>query len=284
MKKPYALSVLLTVCLLAFGTGLALFGSLSLQAQTPPPPPPAAGPTMDQTVGFINESLQRQGVFVTKDDTFSVNYLAQSTQLVGACSMDLYMTINKTGLLYAFKDQSTFHYNLNLGRSDARSVSVEHYASNPDSYFLTVSRAVAERIPLENPVAAPSRVGSDDVGGIVHSIAEGLVTIQTNDDNTLMSYTLTRNTIILGHTTGTESSVMAVGDIKVGDVVFVTPGRTKNGVTEAKTFISFGNSNSTTPSFHRFFTFTDEDLADRVAKAFIHAMVLCHKPEAAPLF
>jgi len=31
-------------------------------------------------------------------------------------------------------------------------------------------------------------------------------------------------------------------------------------------------------------TFYDKDLADRVAKAYIHAIVLCHKPEAPSLF
>jgi hypothetical protein len=186
--------------LTALGT-LAL--TLHLQAQTPapaPPPPPASGPTMEQTIAFINGALTKQGELryvwanaLDQDDSIIANqHMAQTRP----CELTFKFTEIKCTICGRHRgDHNSEMYTneatevLRLDIADPLTILVRKMNSEPQVYVPTVQQ------PKNGDVQSTDLDPKPDLG-----------------------------------------------------------------------------------------YFTSEDVANRVAKAYIHAIILCHKPEAPSLF
>jgi hypothetical protein len=149
-----------------------------------------------------------------------------------------------------------------------------------------VDRAITwEELP-EHPTPAPA-VPKNDVNGIIYSIDLPKVSVVSYGNNTLIAYIITKKTLLFS-ATSEGPKVISLSEVKVGDVVQMSPGKSKDGVTELQQLLDSGapneRSNKRSPGIAEPFNFLDPDVAERVSKALIHAMVLCHKDEAPSLF
>jgi hypothetical protein len=139
---------------------------LSLQAQTPPPPPPPAngGPTLEQTIAFIQRSLLEQGFFHfhvhynnPANEVYLQTHQAQTISLSSSapCTID-------------YGDNST-RLTLDLSSVDPRSVRVitQHayteegnpvstWTQDPAIYVVTIRFAAPAGSPFvkRNPILA----------------------------------------------------------------------------------------------------------------------------------
>ncbi|MDR3751271.1 MAG: hypothetical protein P4K94_07260 [Terracidiphilus sp.] len=108
------------VRLTALGT-LAL--TLHLQAQTPAPAPPVAGPTMEQTIAFINDTLRQHGKYTVQyrsefqPPTGSI-VESQTIHSAGKCELEYESVVTDPS-------QSIFKQQLSLDSEDPRAISVE---------------------------------------------------------------------------------------------------------------------------------------------------------------
>ena len=236
------------VRLTALGT-LAL--TLHLQAQTPAPAPPVAGPTMEQTVTFINDAFTKMGEF---------HYDAGDE--IGAHQFPGYE--ETCGLK---RDSVEVH---------AQSISLQDVSA-----LIFVSRGTKTITETECIADKHGKPQFDytkkEFVTNVSTTKAGLVTrnelhLDVVDPRTVI--------VISNEVVRWETRVIGVGPNLASDyyplkttpetytINIKRPSSQTKGVTET---VAVG-------------TFYDKDLADRVAKAYIHAIVLCHKPETPPLF
>jgi hypothetical protein len=265
-----------------------------LQAQTVASAPP---PTMEQTVNFINDAFAKQGTIASNSSTVTVTYRAQSVQLENECSLiftsDVQTNFTESPIL---NQGSTRKYVIHLDGSDPLSVTVKpQNMSTSVLYIAALEKAIVDWRALK-----PSEQGSPAplsatyfIGGIVRSISGSSVTLVT-DTGWVQTITLDADAEVSFPSQRQSSGefVSAKGnltDIAAGDHVSVLrasvdpkgKGRPKDFVYSQSVTLS---KNSSSPQLVLLGAFTDKDLAERVAKAYIHAMVLCHKSGAPSLF
>jgi hypothetical protein len=264
---------------------------------------PAFGPTMEQTVAFINESFQKQGDVTWNSEstltstTFihSMKWSGQSVQLENACSL---VETRKGTFRDIVRDNDSTHHTdhdttsvetsktvLSMNLTDPFSVSVEP-ASDSKYYAIFVKRAVFSFRALDVPSNAVFEALPLEyrINAIVRSVSGSSLTIVTGAGH-LVQVTLDSSADISVVGTGGSSPATA-SDIAVGDHLDVSRYMT----TEGKKAQNVGHQSvsvTKTTSAERVMEvgyFTDKDLADRVAKALIHAIVLCHKDDKPSLF
>ena len=266
LKKSIVIAAILTSTL-----------AISIRAQQGPavPPPPAAattGPTMEQTVGFISTALETQGTVKFRDLVGS-HEEKTTIQLKEPCSLSI-------------SDGTSTKTMFDLQRSDPRSVHVSEVRTTPTTYRVTMDRAITWRELPEHPTPAPS-APKNDVDGIIYSIDLPMISVVPWRSNTLFTYIITKKTLLFS-TTSEGPKVISLSDVKIGDVVQMSPGKSNDGATELQQLLDSGNINEhsgkQSPGIAELFDFFDPDTAERVSKALIHAMVLCHKAEAPSLF
>jgi hypothetical protein len=241
--------------------------SVGQQPAVPPPPPPPAsgsvGPTMEQTIDFISGLLTKQGAIS--------NINMQQIKLQAPCSAEI---LNHRG--------HTNRYFLDLSKSDPKSLSVIHYDES-SLYGLSLSRASYRLVPLDNPAPA-SGPATHDVSGLVHDISADQIVVASDDDNHLYVFGLSKKTVMTTPTENYKLVDISPSEIKVGDRVSVIPSGIKKGVAQAENMVVFPVVYTTDPRVFDALVFNDPDVAQRAAKALIHAIVLCHKPEGPSLF
>jgi hypothetical protein len=271
---------------------LALFGMLGAQAQTPD-----SGPTMSQTVDFINKALTSRG---GDGHTTGLAVISQDFTLENSCSLVLrsvdIFTIDAYRNNSLMSGQFISRRSLSLEHSDPLSVST---AKDGEWYEITIGKAVIEaRYPdsasLPPPVVLPEEFVSF---GKVQSVSDGDLHIATVYGKSVILH-LQANPKVSQHTDTvdvpasvsdiTQDSEISFAQTKVQDA----PGEKKKGafthseqvaVTHLEQVIVIYKKSSQ-PRPYPFLSFPDEDTAQRVAKALIHAMVLCNKPETPSLF
>ncbi len=267
----------LVFTLFAFLIAPAVINGQELLA-TPPPPPSSSSPTMEQTVDFLSGLLRKQ-------DIFDVQYFAggpirkfsmQQVSLLAPCTLEV---LNRSK--FSDKDDvpSTERYKLDLAKSDPKSLHVSPNQVNLPTYEIVVDRASYQRVPLESAKTA-SAPPAREVNGLVSEISGNQIVIASSDDNLLYTFVITKKTWITKDEQG-----ISLSEVRLGDEVKAVPQDTKKGQTETK-FLIVSTNNQNTANPHTFvpFIFIDPDVAQRAAKALIHAIVLCHKDEGPSLF
>jgi hypothetical protein len=159
-------------------------------------------------------------------------------------------------------------------------------ASDAKYYSIDVKRAVFSFRALDVPTDAAFEALPPEyrIKAIVRSVSGGSLTIVTGQGH-LVQVTLDRSADVSVVGTG-GSSPGTASDIAVGDHLYLS----RYTTTEGKKAQTVGHQsvsvikNTSAQQATTVGYFTDKDLADRAAKAFVHAIVLCHKDEKPPLF
>lgn len=247
-----------------------------LHAQTPasvsPSPASAAGPTMEQTIAFINERLAKQG------ETF---------QLSNKC--DLVHTITHAdpdtpGKIYT--GRSLFR----LDHTDPLSIEVFPYAiDGVTTYTLEAKRAVCLNLPGPTSATVPTvhPPSNYELVAIVHAVSEKVLTVISSDgqllDIPLVDGVEVRREDVTAN--GVNMPVTNVSDIAVGDMVSISEElKMKGSKIKSIDQSILVTKNTEAQKEYAFAVLSDKETAEHLAKAFIHAIVLCHKPEVPALF
>lgn len=264
---------------------------VTVAQETASPTSMLPGPTMDQTVAFINETLVKEGDFPAPGSTRiygAYQILAvkeEAPSLEKPCSLVAGQTI-----------QTVLH----LDKTDPLSVSIEQgeTVDGVPTYRLVIARAVFDwKIAGEEnrtadsaqpPFIMQAENNFQPTRGVVRSITPTeltyvpsrgkVVTIRLRPDtkataNPAYPPFLRENSY--------ETSATAIA---VGDLVEVYPGIKPNGRVDPNTFIILRTVKSLRPQRYFGPLFRDGDLAKRTAKAYIHAIVLCHADQKPSLF
>ena len=162
---------------------------------------------------------------------------------------------------------------------------------DPPHYVLSIEKAVLDFRPVDVQLQAalPDLRGQYQVQGIVTSFSESSLEMIA-DNVALIPITLEPNVKIelvtlgkVGSTAGSLSQI-AVGDrvlvARIAQLSQVGDKLVENGFMETVKVVK----NTTAEQKARFGSFKDKDLGSSVAKALIHAIVLCHKNAAPSLF
>ena len=218
MKKSIAIFALLTSTL-----------ATSIRAQqgpaVPPPSAAATGPTMEQTVDFINGLLTKQGP-------------VSSVKLHPPCELE---EVN----VYPFSvgnGRRIVRSVLDLAKSDPKSVLVEPGKYNSSRFDVSVGSAIYKEFPFESD-PGPSRApgpATDSVTGRVHAIQGTQIVIASDKDNLLYTFEITKDTTIREPTDFVAKQagrVWKFSEIAIGDSAYATPGKSKNGVARAEDLI-----------------------------------------------
>jgi hypothetical protein len=256
---------------------IALFclGILSLQAQAQATAP-APGPTMDQTIAFINDSFSKRGSFTT-DGTDKISYLVvkynlQSVRQENTCTLAISRTWeqNRPGNTdnIGLDPTDGLHrdrWELFLDRTDPLSVTVRASdSSTPPTYFVAINGSAFNRPIPEVPAnATPETLPATyKVHGFVHSVSGNSLTLISEDGKLLILKNPPNDNYA-------EGDYIEVTRKPLGSVFGLVYNleRSSTGQRSLDTAV-----------------FTDKSLADRVAKAFVHAIVLCHKDDKPPPF
>jgi hypothetical protein len=148
--------------------------------------------------------------------------------------------------------------------------------------------ALAPSSPAPGPATA-------EVRGLVRAIQGTQIVIISEKDHLDYTFEVTKGTEIYVLETIEDHphrNYINLSRIAIGDEISVTQGKSKNGMAQASgisqdvSASELGSSGSMGRGAHkmRVFQSDKQDTAERAAKALIHAMVLCHKPEAPSLF
>jgi hypothetical protein len=271
---------------------------LHTQAQTPTSAPapaqpvaptsqsqPVPGPSMEQTLSFINDVFTKDGDLRVPSPTGNMARLAQSLQSQGACLTE-YRTITKildNGSLFDgdHNKRTIVHFD----GSDPLSVTVLPVAGT-EFFAVVIKKALTDNIALSLQDQAAHALA-------VQYVREGIIRSLSSDNMTFVSDLGEWIAVPLGSVDQVTDStgLVASSTLEVGDLVYVIQ---RSATTVQKkghpALASFTNSiaierkpTSNLVSFNAG-VFKDKDVADHVAKAYIHAMVLCHKPETPSLF
>jgi hypothetical protein len=266
--------------------------AVSVRAQQGPavPPPSVAatsGPTMEQTIAFLNGLLTKQGEFeLPPGMNFTARIMLQQVQLQAPCTLDVHTTrrdTDDTGHTYS----SSFRYLLDLEKTDPKSLQVSKQESKQHpgtvAYDVTMDRASWRQVPLENPTDAnPPLLTKGTYGILLTKQQNNIYVFQTEDTNQRYPFWVTNATGLRVQHGDVTVQGATFNDVHAGDPIFVDVSGQKNGFAIASTLIDFGASDSLSKFDH--LVFNDSDRTERAAKALIHAMVLCHKADEPSLF
>ncbi|MDR3751269.1 MAG: hypothetical protein P4K94_07250 [Terracidiphilus sp.] len=215
-------------------------------ASVPPSPAPASGPTMEQTVAFINDTFAKIGEF---------HYNAGDEPSVSAGS-------DNQGLCAIKRDDMAVH---------AQSISI-----STDSTLTFTSSATKT---INDTECVPDKHGKLVIDKATGNLATNVLVTKEE--------VLVRQELHLDALDPRTISVVS-NEVVRTSIRLLTGKDTWPGKTIPETFsVTIKRPSSETKGNTEMITigtFYDKDLADRVAKAYIHAIVLCHKPEAPSLF
>lgn len=261
----------------------------SLHAQTPDPiqtrtaPTSAPGPTMDQTIAFLNETLAKQaGVTYSYSSDASETIERQTYQLEGVCSVKVSSTIGKRAGPSGINDKhlqeveqkrnnhkGTRQWVLFLDRTDPLTVRVLPEGNPQTAFSVMIAKAVFQNQPIDivDSTHIEKLPSEYDEYGVVQTVSGKSLTIVT-DNGRLIGFTPDRKIQLLGDA---QTSDPSHGDwVNISRATF---GSFPKVVGE--TLVLEKTSDSEKP--FSFAYLTSQDQADRIAKALIHALVLCHK-------
>jgi hypothetical protein len=243
---------------------------------------------MEQTIAFINESFAKQGDVTAG----SIKRSGQSAQLEKACSLIATSTLTTPALLWSnalhdttsVKSVETLRTVLALDRSDPLSVSIES-SSDGTIHQVLIKRAVVDgfrALDVAADAVAESLPEEYYINAIVRSVSGSSLMLVTGEGH-LVQATLDSNAKFSISVSNGKSGPGTAGDIAVGDHVGIyrqtwTEGKGKKAQTIRDQSVVINKNTAVKRAFSSGI-FADKDLADRVAKAFVHAIVLCHKDD-----
>lgn len=269
---------LLVTCVLAVLAPVGWHQTLCAQ-QVPAPasagaaaPGASAGANMAQTIATINDSFAKQGTFISSFSyDVQTTYQSQSVQAENECSLVLSNT--KQHDFHGLTHAGTERFILHLDRTDALSLSIDPYQTATSTlYLVKFAHTFVEARPLEIRSSAPTDMKADKfyLEGVVRSVSGSSLALAANDGN-LYSISLDSKTLVMG--AGQQG--LSLANVKGGDNVWIF--RQKN---DHPMVMLFKNPRKTMTVG----VFTEEDSAKRVAKALIHAVVLCHSGQPSSSF
>jgi hypothetical protein len=239
--------------------GLAL--GLHTQAQTPTPAPapaqttapatpsqPVSGPTMEQTIAFINDAFRK---------TASFEFAPEKANPSGT-----------TGWNKKCASQATYTQHFFLIRKQSTSFSVP-------STLNMVSEG-AHIIVTDAPTLDKNGCAKANAAG--ETLTRSSVSTETGVKSEVPLDALDPLSISIDLAPGDSRPILVGADDKPTSPYQVFPELFLLTVKQ-KPANGLGSPVSVTLGW-----FYDKPLAERVAKAFIHAIVLCHKPDAPSLF
>ena len=249
---------------------------------------PPSGPTMQQTVDFINETLRAEGDYPEPGSNRGVGIwqaFRVSENLVsldGPCS------------LAAGSDLLTV---LHLDKTDPLSVSLlTEKAEDAPTYRLVIERAVFDwKTPAQKTGDAETAVPPYTVFGGGYILQRGIVRSITPTEITyvpapgkFVTLRINQDVRVLDSSThppfsgDTQTSVSA---FRIGDLAEAQPALSNKGQREKSgpyTMTRVAKSIRTQSFWGPLFR--DRTLAERTAKAYVHAIVLCRRDEKPSLF
>jgi hypothetical protein len=269
--------------------------AFQLQAQTPasapPSPAPVHGPTMEQTIAFINDAMAGKDLF--HSTPISVIYQ-------DGCSV-----LMRAHLVQAAPPNDTEVVHIKLDQSDPLTVSAAQYGGG--GFFVTVGHLFAEVVWP----AVPSSAIPIDLTGVQTEVSLGRIqsvvgsnVVVLSDSGQLFRFQLLPKATIrldkpltLTYEVGAASNLLPGAFIDLWQYEGYDPKKpTKRQGIEQLIKISLLDEG--TIPFHylpfirqipkypdvTLFASMDQKTAESVAKAWIHAMVLCYKPAKPSLF
>jgi hypothetical protein len=250
--------------------------------------------TMEQTIGFINDSFAKQGQVgwtLAESRDFGMTFLSQSVEFEAPCLLVMRSTVEKNSPYFnQGHDKGTKIANIDLERTDPNSVSVSSIEAQGSAVAqVKIGRAVFQWRALDVPSTTHAEMLPEEytVSGIILSISGTSITLVT-DKAKLVSFTLDNNAD--RYVSSEQSHVpVLINELSVGDYVEInrdvkTSGKGRKSKTETTQSLLNWEKKTSSPRPFTAGTFADQDTADRVAKAFIHAIVLCHKDNKPSLF
>ena len=266
--------------------GAVLLGGLALGEQTPAKPEGEKqevssvvnGPSMEQTVAFINEKYQQQGQLRLDQGGFGWGtHYDQSVTLEGSCDLVVSesYSLEKTYLGQPDGSRSTQVSVLHLDRSQPTSVSVETNTFLPPVHFeVSVGKSsTAYRVAATTSEAEPRSFRGGANQGVISSLSSDSFTFKSITGALYVVHPTEGVTFRRHPDTGGLASEddppAQFHEFRVGDHIS-TNYKVVTLVEPSARFLL--------PAFK------DKEDALRVAKALIHAMVLCHKDAKPSLF
>lgn len=270
-------------------------------SQETPAPAVNASPTMEQTIAFINQ--------VISDDTSEKSvWTVAHFELLNTCQLEY-----STSTILALNEEPT-HYQLTLTSSNTPDVSVSSwiFPGGANQITLVKARITFREVPLETNGTEPITIRPEHISpmeayeGYVKSFDGATITfISTRgiSRGKLLSFTIDKHTEPsrgANYSDGTVADLpSSLSDIAPGKFISITTDMNGNKrewkkdhpsimVADSKQYhltdrhIAPSDAKLTSPNFY--IAFKSADDAKRVAKALIHAMVLCHKSAAPSLF
>ena len=251
---------------------------------------PAAGPTMEQTITFIQDAFTTQGQFTSGGTTID----KQTIVLQSGCSPLLSMGLsNHSG-------RTQYVGILKLGSSDISSIAV---IENGGYEVVLKGADYQQQLPdvvLRNTLQYQAGRAVPDhewIVGLLESRRADSISIVTGDGIrwTAPLDTRTRALLYVSPSRGVAYNPMSVGDLADGDLVRLAPGRVKtrsgedqykggHAIEDGALEITLIRKSIKGRQLVIVGRFQDKDIAERVAKAYVHAMALCHKDDQPSLF
>ena len=266
------------------------------QQQTPSQPTqsapqPGSGPTIEQTIDFINQAFAKRGPLTVdlsdngggQNLTMKTTYKAQELKLEAGCSLayaqthfDFTSVAGEAADYFVNKNyEVTDHFLLRLDSSDAPEISVTSNSSGTPNVYWIKDNIPFKQLPYETqdqtPTPFPPSKGYS-FAGFVRSVS-GSTVVAITDYGKLVSIELFPKAEITY--SGNATSISPGAFITASDIgpVFKKKEHLSQNIVDADHVA------------HPFFgPFPTEGEAKRVAKALIHAMVLCHKDTAPSVF
>jgi hypothetical protein len=271
-----------------------LVTAFHLQAQSPVPTfpaPPATSPTMEQTLNFMNESLVGQGEFTyDASDYLKQTISAQKVQLVGTCGMLVDSKLVQRSSLGLGNAVKTYFlkFLVRLDRTDPLSISVVPDSEMPNTAYDVVAKRTSFTVqPAQTNATVPTVLPSSNYGisGIVRATSGNTLTVISGDGR-LLDITVVNDAFISKNQT-TLSGVgnIGIGDIVAGDLVNISETiETKGSKIKSIQQQVMVTTNTEDPRWLIVARFSEKETAEHMAKAFLHAVILCNKTAKAPLF
>ncbi|MBT9330008.1 hypothetical protein [Paracidobacterium acidisoli] len=259
------------------------------QQSQAPPAPSAPGPTMEQTIAFINTGLAQDDALENKP------VRTRSVELSNGCS--LVMTEKRVagpGNPAGNMDYPHYpkRYSLHLDKTDPRSISISSAGDTPASgASVTISSAIWEELDLPYQVTEPLP-GSYQITGVVQSVSESSITIETLFNNLItipVDPQVGYSEMAEGAGQGTRITKRRFSELRPsihpGEGINIrrSPYEKLQSIMKEDS-VHLLSVNEKLPRNENFAYFHSKDQAERIAKALIHAMVLCHKDQPPSLF
>ena len=273
-----------------------LLGSVLVYAQTAPAPAaaPTTGPSMEQTIDFINQTIQQEGVVTKKEVLGPAKYFQGKVVLQSGCHLG--MPKERVG----YDDDNITvsgegKYIIDLTRLDPRTIS---FGASEYGYLI-YAKATYSIQQLDSPLS--DDVGKTVAGSRIDFSVQGTVSsVQDDHHFTLtplspgpdISFVISdKKTVWMADmqkankAQGGEVGEIQDTSFKKGDVLDVSYNAKdiKKALREA-TFISIDSKREDNDKSRDVMLFVapDHDVAQHVAKAFIHAAALCYQAPAPP--